>query len=786
MNPCLMSIDMIDPLLADDEPPSLSSKRTLRGGDPDALGRIDQYELLRKLGGGGFGVVYLARDSVSGVEVALKTLHPLLKNNAEEMDLLREKFKLVHGLTHPNIAKALVLHLVREINVWDAAARTELKLSPGDSVMVMDYAPGVTLSKWRRQFPGGVVPFELALEIGRQVAAALDYAHGERIVHRDVKPSNIMVETLKDGRIRARLLDFGLAAEIRSSMERVSTEQGDTSGTRPYMAPEQWLGRKQNGRADQYALACVLYELLSGAPPFSGVFETGDPVIMRSTVIDDMPEKIGGLGPTANTVLVKALAKEPAERFPACTDFVVALDGTAVSNEPAEHPPHLILSALADGTEAVGAKMTVWGQTVELPAKLSLDPGVKFGPADVSYVGPGGHRFTGRLGSMTVDWTGERSISIALAPDVHSVVVRKQIPVPVSTRTVPGSEVSTVPWRGFPAAIVVVLFAGAALFGASMVRSRAEARDRAEAAAEARAKTAEAEARAKTAEAEARAKTAEAEAAEAKMRAEAEAKARAEAEAKAAEAKMRAEAEAKARAEAEAKARAEAEAKVRAEVIEEAAKVFYSGDFSAAWDALPYSYRQEISKVVKLCASKIDAELWSGAKVALKDIADAALKQVDFLDLDENDRPLAIRFIAKTAGVVTAATYEDIKTGNLAQCLAANPIPVPPSVANKYPSFKPELTVKTLDDGRVIVSHGVYEDAFVLVEGKWIPAAFAEGFAEAMEKIKSGLADFSLEPVMKQSLMIVFQNISSSAKKAAEAETKEEFEKFFAEPFPNQ
>ena len=336
-------------LLPDNEPVSRPSERTLHGGDPDTLGRIDHYDLLRKLGGGGFGVVYLARDSVSGVEVAIKTLHPLLKRNAEEMDLLREKFRLVHGLTHPNIAKALVIHLVREINVWDEAAHAELKLSLGDSVMVMDYAPGVTLSKWRRQFPDGIVPFDLALEIGRPVAAALDYAHGERIVHRDVKPSNVMVETvaaeprpLDHGQgaarsliaptLRVRILDFGLAAEIRSSMSRVSTESGDTSGTRPYMAPEQWLGKKQDGRTDQYALACVLYELLSGAPPFAGVFETGDPGIMKDAVVRDAPEEIGGLGPATNEALLRALAKAPKDRFPSCAAFVDAISSLL------EHP----------------------------------------------------------------------------------------------------------------------------------------------------------------------------------------------------------------------------------------------------------------------------------------------------------------------------------------------------------------------------------------------------------------------------------------------------------------
>ena len=323
------------------------SMLTMRPDAGPALGRIDQYELVRKLGGGGFGVVYLARDTASGVEVALKTLHPLLKHSPEEMETLREKFAIVSRLAHPNVATALVLHPVRDVVIVDEPTRQELKLSPGDSVMVMRYAPGVTLSKWRRQFPGGIVPFNQALEVGRQIASALDHAHSERIVHRDVKPGNVMVETLAaepqghghEGKVRVRILDFGLAAEIRSSMSRVSTEQGDTSGTRPYMAPEQWAGRRQDGRTDQYALACVLYELLSGAPPFAGVFETGDPVIMRTTVLSDSPEALENLSEFANAALLRALSKDPKDRFPTCSDFVAALseetDGTR-SPEPTE------------------------------------------------------------------------------------------------------------------------------------------------------------------------------------------------------------------------------------------------------------------------------------------------------------------------------------------------------------------------------------------------------------------------------------------------------------------
>ena len=303
------------------------SIRTMRGDTSEGtLGRIDQYDIIRKLGGGGFGVVYLVRDTLSNVEYAIKTLHPLLKSNPEEMENLRNQFSLVSKLNHSHIASAMYLHPVKEVVYANEEVRKELRLSPDDFVMVMRYAPGVTLSQWRKQFLNGIVPVDKAIDICKQVASALDYAHSEKIIHRDIKPSNIMVET-REGTPIARVLDFGLAAEIRSSMSRVSTEKGDTSGTRPYMAPEQWQGKKQGAATDQYALACMFYELVSGAVPFAGAFETGDSVIMTSAVKSELPEPLDELSEEQNVALQRALSKNPNDRFASCVEFISALQG---------------------------------------------------------------------------------------------------------------------------------------------------------------------------------------------------------------------------------------------------------------------------------------------------------------------------------------------------------------------------------------------------------------------------------------------------------------------------
>ena len=299
---------------------TINADVTMRGGDAGVLGTIDQYEIVRELGEGGFGSVYLARDTVGGVEVAIKGLPPEVKHNRAEMENVKANFALVSRLHHPYIAAALHLHPAKTVSYVDVTVRDRLRVLPGDALLVMEYAPGVTLDRWRKQFQNGVVPLQMAANIAWQVAQALDFAHENHILHRDVKPANVMIETTADGEIVARLLDFGLAAEIRSSMGRVSREIRDTSGTRPYMAPEQWAGRKQTAATDQYALAAMLYELIVGEVPFASVFETGDPVIMM-TVVTGREVEVPADCPRRRS-LAKALSKKGEDRYASCIEFI--------------------------------------------------------------------------------------------------------------------------------------------------------------------------------------------------------------------------------------------------------------------------------------------------------------------------------------------------------------------------------------------------------------------------------------------------------------------------------
>ena len=278
---------------------------------------MNRYEVLAELGRGGMGVVYECYDRIAGIKVALKALPPELSHNTDEMDDVRENFQLVSKLVHQNIA--ISKNLERD-------ERT------GDYYLIMERCEGENLRHWiKRKRREGRLLTEEIIPVIKQVAAALDYAHSKKVMHRDIKPGNIMIDCNGD----VKVLDFGLAAQIRTSLSRVSMAYHGTSGTGPYMSPEQWLGRPQGAAADQYALAVMAYEMLAGYLPF----DSSDIAILKQAILDNQPEKIDGVPPHIQSAIFKALSKSPADRFASCTAFVEAMENKAAPiPEPVSEP----------------------------------------------------------------------------------------------------------------------------------------------------------------------------------------------------------------------------------------------------------------------------------------------------------------------------------------------------------------------------------------------------------------------------------------------------------------
>ena len=259
---------------------------------------LGRYELLDKLGSGAMGVVFKCRDRVSKVEYALKMVPPELASDADAMEDVRENFQLIHGLKHPNIASS------------DFLDRDEY----GAYFLIMEYAPGITLSQWNKQkWRGGSPDWNEVAKIVRQVASALDYAHQKHILHRDVKPTNVMV----DEHCEVKVLDFGLASKVRNTITSISVTSATMSGTPCCLSPEQFKGRYPTPAADQYALGVLAYQMLAGHLPF----DSDDYNVLRSAVVNEQPELIRDIPDNANRCIRKALSKYPKARYATCLDF---------------------------------------------------------------------------------------------------------------------------------------------------------------------------------------------------------------------------------------------------------------------------------------------------------------------------------------------------------------------------------------------------------------------------------------------------------------------------------
>jgi serine/threonine protein kinase/Tol biopolymer transport system component len=260
---------------------------------------LGNYRLIRLLGEGGFAEVYLGEHLYLGTEAAIKVLHTHLAS--DDWESFRKEARLIAGLVHPHIVRLL-----------------DFDVKEGMPFLVMAYAPNGTL---RRRHPKGVpVSAAIVASYVRQVASALQYVHERKLIHRDVKPENLLVGA--DGEIL--LSDFGVAVIAQSS--RQSNIQG-IGGTVAYMAPEQ-IQSKPGAASDQYSLGVVVYEWLAGARPFDGSFTE---MATKHLLVEPEPlrARVPTLAPTIEAVVLRALAKDPAQRFPSVQAFAQAFEQAA-------------------------------------------------------------------------------------------------------------------------------------------------------------------------------------------------------------------------------------------------------------------------------------------------------------------------------------------------------------------------------------------------------------------------------------------------------------------------
>jgi len=305
---------------------------------------IGQYEIRDQLGEGGIGQVHAAFDTILQREVALKSLRPELLSDTNFVERFRAEATSLARLNHPNITTIYSL------------------IPDGKNLyMVMELVRGHTLDDVIKE-RNAAIPVREALAIIAQAADGLSYAHSMGVIHRDIKPSNLMIA--ENGVLK--IMDFGIA-RVRGSQRL--TRSGSIVGTLAYMAPEQLRGEEGDEHSDLYSLAIVLYEMLSGAPPFSATSEYD---LMRAQM-DQRPERliprVAGLDPRVESALLKALSKKADQRFPSTRAFSDALGATSLRMDAPKilHNDTRLLETSAIPVAVEPVQQSLWQRLMALP-----------------------------------------------------------------------------------------------------------------------------------------------------------------------------------------------------------------------------------------------------------------------------------------------------------------------------------------------------------------------------------------------------------------------------------
>ncbi|MGC2635869.1 MAG: serine/threonine-protein kinase, partial [Acidobacteriaceae bacterium] len=287
--------------------------------------RVGDYEILSLLGSGGMGRVYRVRNIISDRTEAMKVLLPDYASEPELAARFMAEIRTLAGLEHPNIAQL----------------RTAFQFE-NQIVMVMEFVEGATLENLARQGP--VAPDQL-LEYASQVLGALSYAHSRGVTHRDIKPANIMITAHG----LAKLMDFGIA---KSTTDLQLTRPGTTMGSVYYMSPEQVRGGTVDARSDIYSFGITLYEMLAGRKPFQA--DTAYSVL--NAHLNEAPVPPQQINPNLpaglNDIVMRAIAKAPADRFQTADDFRNAIRGLQQQRAQAAAPTQSPQSGLAPAAQA--------------------------------------------------------------------------------------------------------------------------------------------------------------------------------------------------------------------------------------------------------------------------------------------------------------------------------------------------------------------------------------------------------------------------------------------------
>ncbi|HYY88792.1 MAG TPA: protein kinase, partial [Chloroflexota bacterium] len=272
----------------------------------------ERYQLVREIARGGMAAVWEAEDTLLGRRVAVKRLHPQFANEPEFLERFRREARAAASLAHPNI-----------VPIYDVGEDRET----ATPYIVMELVRGENLkSRIRRAPPPGHLSDDEVRQVGAAIAVALDYAHRHGIIHRDVKPQNVLLG--EDG--RPRLTDFGIAQALATS---ALTRTGAVMGSVHYLAPELARGQPATPRSDIYSLGVVLYEMATGRAPFSG--ETELSVALAHVEQPPATPRTfnAGLAPDLEATILQALAKAPEARLGSAASLAAALTGDAEATQ---------------------------------------------------------------------------------------------------------------------------------------------------------------------------------------------------------------------------------------------------------------------------------------------------------------------------------------------------------------------------------------------------------------------------------------------------------------------